>query len=102
GASGTCWLQLGGASGMPHRTGVVMAPRRGSSVVSDAAARHVVGSEVWPQSTLESRLDKVLLDGYNRSTKMKLNDLLWSYFGGRTAVDERLQCDDGGVCSGAG
>ncbi|KAF8301600.1 retrotransposon hot spot protein (RHS), putative, partial [Trypanosoma cruzi] len=27
GASGTCWPQLGGASGMLHRTGVVMAPR---------------------------------------------------------------------------
>ncbi|RNF12707.1 retrotransposon hot spot protein (RHS) [Trypanosoma cruzi] len=38
GASGTCWPQLGGASGMLHRTGVVMAPRRGSCDGSDAAA----------------------------------------------------------------
>ncbi|RNC34598.1 retrotransposon hot spot protein (RHS) [Trypanosoma cruzi] len=48
GAGGTCWPQLGGASGMLHRTGVVMAPRRGSCDGSDAAARHAVGSEVWP------------------------------------------------------
>ncbi|RNC41126.1 retrotransposon hot spot protein (RHS) [Trypanosoma cruzi] len=53
GASGTCWPQLGGASGMLHRTGVVMAPRRGSCDGSDAAARHVVGSKVWPQWTNE-------------------------------------------------
>ncbi|RNC40878.1 retrotransposon hot spot (RHS) protein [Trypanosoma cruzi] len=44
GASGTCWPRLGGASGMLHRTGVVMAPRRGSCDGSDAAARHVAGS----------------------------------------------------------
>ncbi|RNF12049.1 putative retrotransposon hot spot (RHS) protein [Trypanosoma cruzi] len=53
GASGTCWQQLGGASGILHRTGVVMAPRRGSCDGSDAAARHVVGSKVWPQWTNE-------------------------------------------------
>ncbi|RNF03042.1 putative retrotransposon hot spot (RHS) protein [Trypanosoma cruzi] len=55
GASGACWPQLGGASGMLYRTGVVMAPRRGSCDVSDAAARHVVGSKVWPQWTNEQR-----------------------------------------------
>ncbi|PWU93960.1 putative retrotransposon hot spot protein (RHS,) [Trypanosoma cruzi] len=90
GASGTCWPQLGGVSGMLHRTGVVMAPRRGiSGDSSDAAARHVVGSEVWPQWTMGS-------------TNMRLGDFLWNYVGGRAAVDERLQFDDGGVCSGAG
>ncbi|PWV20001.1 putative retrotransposon hot spot protein (RHS) [Trypanosoma cruzi] len=88
GASGTCWPQLGGASGMPHRTGVVMAPRRGSCDVSDAAARRVAGSRVWPQWTMNS-------------TNMRLSDFLWNYVGGRAAVDERLQCDDGDVCSGA-
>ncbi|PWU84168.1 putative retrotransposon hot spot (RHS) protein [Trypanosoma cruzi] len=76
GASGTCWPQLGGASGMLHRTGVVMAPRRGiSGDGSDAAARHVVGSELWPQWTISS-------------TKMKLSDFLWNYVGGRAAVDK--------------
>ncbi|PWU88108.1 putative retrotransposon hot spot (RHS) protein [Trypanosoma cruzi] len=43
GASDICWPQLGGASGMLHRTGVVMAPRRGiSGDGSDAAARRGV------------------------------------------------------------
>ncbi|RNC40001.1 retrotransposon hot spot (RHS) protein, partial [Trypanosoma cruzi] len=41
GASGTCWPQLGGASGMLRRTGVVVAPRGGFGDGSDAAARHV-------------------------------------------------------------
>ncbi|RNC35195.1 retrotransposon hot spot (RHS) protein [Trypanosoma cruzi] len=72
-----------------HRTGVVMVPRRGSCDGSDAAARHVAGSKVWPQWTMSS-------------TNVRLSDFLWNYVGGRAAVDERLQCDDGGVCSGAG
>ncbi|RNF02130.1 retrotransposon hot spot (RHS) protein [Trypanosoma cruzi] len=87
GASGTCWPQLGGVSGMPHRTGVVMTPCRGSCDGFDAAVRR--GVEVWPQWTMSS-------------TNMRLSDFLWNYVGGRAAVDERLQCDDGGVCSGAG
>ncbi|PWU93069.1 putative retrotransposon hot spot protein (RHS,) [Trypanosoma cruzi] len=89
GASGTCWPQLGGASGMPHRTGFVMAPRRGSCDGSDAAARHVVGIKCGRSVPMSS-------------TNMRLNDFLWNYVGGRAAVDERLQRDDGGVCSGAG
>ncbi|PWU87201.1 putative retrotransposon hot spot protein (RHS,) [Trypanosoma cruzi] len=90
GANGTCWPQLGGASGMLYCTGVVMAPRRGiSGDVSDAAARNVVGSKVWPQWTMSS-------------ANMRLSDFLWNYVGGRAAVDERPQCDDGDVCSGAG
>ncbi|PWV17603.1 putative retrotransposon hot spot protein (RHS) [Trypanosoma cruzi] len=75
GASGTCWPQLGGASGMLHRTGVVMALRRGSCDGSDAAARHVAGSKVWPQWTMSS-------------TNVRLSDFLWNYVGGRAAVDE--------------
>ncbi|RNF07947.1 retrotransposon hot spot (RHS) protein [Trypanosoma cruzi] len=89
GASGICWPQLGGASGMLHRTGVVMAPCRGSCDGSVAAARNVVGSKVWPQWTMSSN-------------NMRLSDFLWNYVGGRAAVDERLQCDDEDVCSGAG
>ncbi|PWU91049.1 putative retrotransposon hot spot protein (RHS) [Trypanosoma cruzi] len=88
GASGTCRPQLGGASGMLHRTGVVMAPRVALVMVSDAAARHVAGSKVWPQWTMSS-------------TNMRLSDFLWNYVGGRAAVDERLQRDDGGICSGS-
>ncbi|RNF08273.1 retrotransposon hot spot (RHS) protein, partial [Trypanosoma cruzi] len=42
GASGTCWPQLGGASGMLYCTGVVMAPRRGSCDGSDDAVRRGV------------------------------------------------------------
>ncbi|PWV14145.1 putative retrotransposon hot spot protein (RHS) [Trypanosoma cruzi] len=89
GASGTCMPQLGGASGMLHRTGVVMAPCSGSCDGSDAAARHVVESKVWPQWTMSS-------------TNMRLSGFLWNYAGGRAAVGERLQCDDGVVCSGSG
>ncbi|RNC41154.1 retrotransposon hot spot protein (RHS), partial [Trypanosoma cruzi] len=70
GAGGTCWPQLGGASGMLHRTVVVMAPRRGSCDGSDAAVRHVAGSEVWPQWTMSS-------------TNMRLSDFLRNYFDGR-------------------
>ncbi|PWU86486.1 putative retrotransposon hot spot protein (RHS,) [Trypanosoma cruzi] len=89
GASGTCWLQLGGASGMLHRTGVLMAPRSGSCDGSDAATRHGVEGTQQPKWTMSS-------------TNMRLSDFLWNYVGGRAAVDERLQCDDGDVCSGAG
>ncbi|RNF13793.1 putative retrotransposon hot spot (RHS) protein, partial [Trypanosoma cruzi] len=90
GASGSCWQQLGGASGMLHRTGVVMAPRRGSSGGSDAAARHVVGSKVWPQWTMSSTVEDVLLEGSTSRTDisdMKLNDFLRSNLGGRGVVD---------------
>ncbi|PWU84856.1 putative retrotransposon hot spot (RHS) protein [Trypanosoma cruzi] len=70
GASGTCWPQLGGASGMLHRTGVVMAPRSGSCDGSDAATRDVAGSKGRPQWTMSS-------------TNMRLSDFLWNYVGGR-------------------
>ncbi|KAF8283458.1 retrotransposon hot spot protein (RHS), putative, partial [Trypanosoma cruzi] len=83
GASGTCWPQLGGASGMLHRTGVVMAPRRGSCDGSDAAARRGVEGMRRPNWTHEGRLDKVLLEGKERITNMRLNDLLRDYFDGR-------------------
>ncbi|PWV00364.1 putative retrotransposon hot spot protein (RHS) [Trypanosoma cruzi] len=102
-ASGTCWPQLGGASGLLHCTGVVMAPRRGiPGDGSDAAARHVVGNKVWPQWTMSSSVEEILQEGNTSSTNVRLSDFLWNYFGGRAAVDERLQCDDGDVCSGAG
>ncbi|EKG06806.1 retrotransposon hot spot (RHS) protein, putative [Trypanosoma cruzi] len=87
GASGICWPQLGGASGMLHRTGVVMAPRRGSRDGSDAAARHVVRSKVRPQWTMSSTVEEILRGGNNSSTNMKLNDFLRSKLGGRGVVD---------------
>ncbi|PWV00489.1 putative retrotransposon hot spot (RHS) protein [Trypanosoma cruzi] len=74
---------------MPHRTGVVVAPRSGSCGGSDAAAQHVVGSKGRPQLTVDSRVEDVLLDGYTLSTKMKLNDFLWSYVGSMAVVGER-------------
>ncbi|PWU89806.1 putative retrotransposon hot spot protein (RHS) [Trypanosoma cruzi] len=83
GASGTCWPQLGGVSGMLCRTGVVIAPCSGSCDGSDAAARHVAGSKERPQWTLDSWLDKVLLEGKERITKMRLNDFPRNYFDGR-------------------
>ncbi|PWU84175.1 putative retrotransposon hot spot (RHS) protein [Trypanosoma cruzi] len=89
GASGTCWPQLGGASGMLHRTGVVMAPHSGiSGDGSDAAARNAVGSKQRPQWTINSSIEDILLGGDTLSTDMKLNDFLRNYVGGRAAVDE--------------
>ncbi|KAF8278490.1 putative retrotransposon hot spot (RHS) protein [Trypanosoma cruzi] len=83
GASGTCCPQLGGASGMLHRTGVVMAPRRGSCDGSDAAARRVVEGMRRPNWTHDGRLDKLLLEGKERITNMRLNEFLRNYFDGR-------------------
>ncbi|RNE95770.1 putative retrotransposon hot spot (RHS) protein, partial [Trypanosoma cruzi] len=86
GASGACWPQLGGASGMLHRTGVVMAPRRGSCDGSDAAARRGVEETRRPEWTMSSTVEDVLLEGSTNRTDMKLNDFLRNYFGGRAAV----------------
>ncbi|PWV21114.1 putative retrotransposon hot spot (RHS) protein [Trypanosoma cruzi] len=87
GASGTCWPQLGGASGMLHRTGVVMASRRGiSGDGSDAAARHVVGSNQRPQWTMSSSVKDILLEGSTLRTDMKLNYFLRSNLGGKDVV----------------
>ncbi|PWV11519.1 putative retrotransposon hot spot protein (RHS) [Trypanosoma cruzi] len=103
GASGTCWPQLGGASGMLHHTGVVMAPRSGiPGDVSDAATRRGVEETQQPKWTMSSSVKEMLQEGNTSSTNMRLSDFLWNYVGGRAAVDERLQCDDGDVCSGAG
>ncbi|RNF12130.1 retrotransposon hot spot protein (RHS), partial [Trypanosoma cruzi] len=84
GARGTCWPQLGVASGMLHRTGVVMAPRRGiPGDSSDAAACRGVEETRQPQWTFDSRLDEVLLEEKERITKMRLSDFLLNYFDGR-------------------
>ncbi|RNC51659.1 retrotransposon hot spot (RHS) protein [Trypanosoma cruzi] len=83
GASGTCWPQLGGASGMLHRTGVVMAPRRGSGDGSDAATRRGVEETRQPQWTFSSSVKDILLKGKERITNMRLNDFLRNYFDGR-------------------
>ncbi|EKF98844.1 retrotransposon hot spot (RHS) protein, putative, partial [Trypanosoma cruzi] len=89
GASEICWPQLGGASGMLHRTGVVMAPRRGiSGDGSDAAARRGVEGTRRPEWTMSSTVEDVLLGGDTLSTDMKLNDFLRNYVGGRAAVGE--------------
>ncbi|PWU83138.1 putative retrotransposon hot spot protein (RHS,) [Trypanosoma cruzi] len=83
GASGACCPQLGGASGMLHRTGVVMAPRRGSCDGSDAAARRGVEETRRPEWALDSRLDEVLLEEKERITNMRLNDFLRNHFDSR-------------------
>ncbi|KAF8283268.1 putative retrotransposon hot spot (RHS) protein [Trypanosoma cruzi] len=70
-----------------HCTGVVVAPRRGSCDGSDAAARRGVEETRQPQWTMSS-------------TNVRLSDFPWNCVGGRAAVDERLQRDDGGVCFG--
>ncbi|KAF5216322.1 hypothetical protein ECC02_010921 [Trypanosoma cruzi] len=88
GASGTCWPQLGGASGMLHRTGVVMAPRSGiPGDGSDAATRRGVEAQ-QPKWTMSSSVEDILLGGDTLSTDMKLNDFLRNYVGGRAAVGE--------------
>ncbi|RNC40915.1 retrotransposon hot spot (RHS) protein [Trypanosoma cruzi] len=103
GASGTCWPQLGGASGMLHRTGVVMAPRSGiPGDGSDAAARRGVEETRRPNWTMSSSVKDILLEGSTLRTDMKLNDFLRNYVGGTAAVGERPQRDDAGVFSGAG
>ncbi|PWU89954.1 putative retrotransposon hot spot (RHS) protein [Trypanosoma cruzi] len=87
GASEICWPQLGGASGMLHRTGVVMAPRRGiPGDGSDAAARRGVEGTRRPEWTMSSTVEDVLLEGDTLSTDMKLNDFLRNYVGGRAVV----------------
>ncbi|KAF5220373.1 hypothetical protein ECC02_006677 [Trypanosoma cruzi] len=89
GASGTCWPQLGGASGLLHRTGVVMAPRRGiPGDGSDAATHRGVEETRQPQWTMSSNVKDILLGGDTLSTDMKLNDFLWNCVGGTAAVDE--------------
>ncbi|PWU82841.1 putative retrotransposon hot spot (RHS) protein [Trypanosoma cruzi] len=90
GASGTCWPQLGGASGMPHRTGVVMAPRSGiSGDGSDAAARNVAGSKQRPQWTMNSYIEDILLEGSTLSTSIKLKDFLRSKLGDEWVVKRK-------------
>ncbi|PWV07352.1 putative retrotransposon hot spot (RHS) protein [Trypanosoma cruzi] len=89
GAGSTCWPQLGGASGMLHRTGVVMAPRGGiSGDGSDAATRRGVEGTRRPQWTMSSTVEDVLQEGNTSSTDMRLSDFLWNYFGRLAAVDE--------------
>ncbi|PWV01686.1 putative retrotransposon hot spot protein (RHS) [Trypanosoma cruzi] len=84
GASGTCWPQLGGASGLLHRTGVVMAPRRGiPGDGSDAATHRGVEETRQPQWTMSSNVKDILLEGKESITNMRLNDFLRNYFGGR-------------------
>ncbi|PWV20341.1 putative retrotransposon hot spot protein (RHS) [Trypanosoma cruzi] len=83
GASGTCWPQLDGASGLLHCTGVVMAPRRGSCGGSHAATCKGVEERQRPKWTFDSRLERVLLEGKERITNMRLNDFLRNYFDGR-------------------
>ncbi|PWV05433.1 putative retrotransposon hot spot protein (RHS) [Trypanosoma cruzi] len=88
GASGTCWPQLGGVSGMLHHTGVVMAPRSGiPGDGSDAAARRRVEETRQPKWTMSSSVEDILLEGNTFSTNMRLNGLLCNYIGGRGVVE---------------
>ncbi|RNF02702.1 retrotransposon hot spot (RHS) protein [Trypanosoma cruzi] len=68
---------------MLHRTGVVMAPRRGSCDGFDAAVRRGVEETRRPEWALDSRLDEVLLEEKERITNMRLNDFLWNHFDSR-------------------
>ncbi|RNC32612.1 retrotransposon hot spot (RHS) protein [Trypanosoma cruzi] len=61
GASGTCWPQLGGVSGMLHHTGVVMGPCSSFGDGSDAATRRGVEETRRTNWTLDSWRHKVLL-----------------------------------------
>ncbi|RNC39870.1 retrotransposon hot spot (RHS) protein [Trypanosoma cruzi] len=87
GASGTCWPPLGGASGMLHRTGVLMAPRSGIPGDGfDASTRRGV-AEMRPHWTMSSSVEDILLGGSNNSTDMKLNDFLRSKLGDEWVVE---------------
>ncbi|PWU88114.1 putative retrotransposon hot spot protein (RHS) [Trypanosoma cruzi] len=55
---------------------------------SDAAARRVAGSKVWPRWTMSSTVEEILRRENTSSTNMILSDFLWNYVGGRAAVDE--------------
>ncbi|KAF5215591.1 retrotransposon hot spot (RHS) protein [Trypanosoma cruzi] len=68
---------------MLHRTGVVMAPRRGSGDGSDAATHIRVEEPRQPQWTFSSRVKDILLKGKESITNMRLNDFLRNYFDGR-------------------
>ncbi|RNE97318.1 retrotransposon hot spot protein (RHS), partial [Trypanosoma cruzi] len=96
GASGTCWPQLGGASGILHRTGVAMTHCRGSCDGSDAATRRGVEETQRPKWTLDSWLDKVLLEGKERTASMRLNNFPRNYFDGRGVeeFDENVYMKD--------
>ncbi|PWU87335.1 putative retrotransposon hot spot protein (RHS,), partial [Trypanosoma cruzi] len=41
------------------------------------------GCKVWPQWTMSSSLEEILLEGKERITNMRLSDFLWNYFDGR-------------------
>ncbi|RNC52297.1 retrotransposon hot spot (RHS) protein [Trypanosoma cruzi] len=73
---------------MLHRTGVVMAPRRGSGDGSHAATRRGVEGTQQPKWTTSSSVEDILLGGDTLSTDMKLNDFLWDYVGRLATVDE--------------
>ncbi|RNC61336.1 putative retrotransposon hot spot (RHS) protein [Trypanosoma cruzi] len=72
---------------MLHRTGVVMAPCGVSSDGSHAAARRGLEETRRTKWTLESRLHKLLLEGNERISKIRLNDFLRNYFDGRGVVE---------------
>ncbi|EKF27422.1 retrotransposon hot spot (RHS) protein, putative [Trypanosoma cruzi marinkellei] len=96
GASGTCWPPLGGASGMLHRTGVVVAPRGISGDGSDAATRREVEETRRPKWTMSSTIKDILLEGSTLISEMKLNDFLRRNWGEEWAVER-----NGNVAMGA-
>ncbi|PWU89663.1 putative retrotransposon hot spot protein (RHS) [Trypanosoma cruzi] len=68
-----------------------------------SAATHIRVEEArQPQWTMSSSVKDILLEGSTNMADMKLNEFIRSKLGGTAAVDERPQCDDAGVCSGAG
>ncbi|RNF03605.1 putative retrotransposon hot spot (RHS) protein [Trypanosoma cruzi] len=87
GANDICWPQLGGARGMLHRTGVVMAPCRGFGDGSDAATRRRLEETRQPQWTMSSTVEEILLGGSTSRTDMKLNDFLRSNLGEEWILD---------------
>ncbi|RNC36705.1 putative retrotransposon hot spot (RHS) protein, partial [Trypanosoma cruzi] len=72
------------ASAVPQGDRQTRARQESHGDTEQPAAAHIRVEETrQPQWTLDSRLDKVLLEGKERITNMRLNDFLRNYFDGR-------------------
>ncbi|EKF29755.1 retrotransposon hot spot (RHS) protein, putative [Trypanosoma cruzi marinkellei] len=60
----------------------------GVARISAASGTAEKGEALWPQWTMSSTVEEILLEGSTNRHNMKLNDFLRSNVGGRAAVDE--------------
>ncbi|PWU96898.1 putative retrotransposon hot spot (RHS) protein [Trypanosoma cruzi] len=77
------------ASAVPQGVRQRRARPESEDVTDQPAATHIRVEEArQPQWTMRSSVKDILLEGSTLSTKMRLNDFLRNYVGGRAAVDE--------------